>query len=154
MEVEENQYHNQAGGLNEELLLQQMSFTKGNQPWIFIGRTDAETEAPVFWPSDGKSQLTGKDPDVGKDWRQEEKGTTEDELVEWHHRFNGHEFEQTPGDGEGQGSLVCCSPWGFRVGHGLATEQQQQECFKEGIPRADGGTSHIPAVQSNLCFIK
>ena len=63
------------------------------------------------------------------------------------------EFEQAPGDGEGQGSLVCCSPWGFRVGHGLATEQQQ-ECFKEGIPRADGGTSHIPAVQSNLCFIK
>ena len=82
---------------------------KGNQSWIFIGRTNAE--APILWPPDSKSQLTGKDPDAGKDWGQEEKGGTEDELVGWHHWLNGHEFEQTPGDGGGQGSLACCSPW-------------------------------------------
>ena len=85
---------------------------KGNPPWIFIGRTDAEAEAPILWPPDAKSQLTGKDPDAGKDWRQEEKGTTEDEMVGWHHQLNGHEFEQAPGDGEGQGGLACCSPCG------------------------------------------
>ena len=82
----------------------------GNQPWIFIGRTDAEAEAPIFWSPDEKSQLIGKDSDVGKDWGQE-KGTTKDEMVGWHHLLNAHEFEQTPGDGEGQGSLACCSPW-------------------------------------------
>ena len=87
---------------------------KGNQPWMFIGRTDAETEAPIHWPPDVKSQLIGKDSDAWKDWRQEEKGMTEDEMVEWHHRFNGHEFEQALGYGEGQGSLVCCSPWGCK----------------------------------------
>ena len=84
---------------------------KGNQPWIFIGRTDAEAETPVLWPPDAKSWLIGKDPDAGKDWRQEEKGTTEDEMVGWHHWLNGHEFEQTPGVGDGQGGLACCSPW-------------------------------------------
>ena len=87
--------------------------TKGNQPWIFIGRTDAETQALILWPPDVKSWLTGKDPDAGKDWRQE-KGMTEDEMVGWHHWLNGHEFEQTPGDSEGQGSLACCSPWGLQ----------------------------------------
>ena len=84
---------------------------KGNRSWIVIGRTDAEAEAPILWPPDVKSWLIGKDPDVGKDWRQEEKGTTEDEMVGWHHRLDGHEFEQAPGVGDGQGSLVCCSPW-------------------------------------------
>ena len=83
---------------------------KGIQPWIFIGRTDAEAEAPILWPPDVKSRLIGKDPDAGKDWGQE-KRTTEDEIVGWHHRLNGHELEQAPRDGEGQGSLVCCSPW-------------------------------------------
>ena len=87
---------------------------KGNQPWIFTGRTDAEAEAPTLWPPDAKSQLIGKDPDAGKDWRQEEKGAAEDEMVGWHHWLNGHEFEQTPGDTEGQGSLACCSPWGHK----------------------------------------
>ena len=87
---------------------------KGNQPWIFIGRTDAEAEAPVLWPPVVKNWLTGKDPDAGKDWGQEEKGMTEDEMIGWHHWLNGHEFEQTPGDSEGQGSLVCCSPWGCK----------------------------------------
>ena len=80
-----------------------------NQPWIFIGRTDAKTEALMLWPPDVKSQLTGTDPDAGEDWGQEEKGTTDGW---WHHWLNAHEFEQTPGDSEGQGSLVCCSPWG------------------------------------------
>ena len=81
---------------------------KGSQSWI--GRTDAEAEAPILWPSNVKSWLIRKDPDAGKDWRQE-KGTTEDRMVEWHHRLNGHEFGQALGDGEGQGSLVCCNPW-------------------------------------------
>ena len=76
---------------------------KGNQPWMFIRRTDAETEAPVLWPPDVKSLLIGKDPDSGKDWEQEEKGVIEDEMVGWHHQVNGHEFEQTPGDGKRQG---------------------------------------------------
>ena len=75
---------------------------KGNQPWIFIGRTEAEAEAPILWPPDAKSQLIGKDPDAGKDWGQEKKGMIEDEMVGWHHQLNGPEFEQTPGDGEGQ----------------------------------------------------
>ena len=87
---------------------------KGNQLWIFFGRTDAEAEAPILWPPYVKSQLTVKEPDAGKDWRQEEKGTTEDEMVVWHHRLNGHKFEQTLGDGDGQGSLACCSPWGCK----------------------------------------
>ena len=86
-------------------------FFKGNEFWIFIGRTDAEAEAPVLWPSDVKSWLIWKDPDAGQDWRQDEKGMTEDELVGWHHRLDGHEFEQAPETGEGQGSLACCSLW-------------------------------------------
>ena len=77
---------------------------KGNQPWIFIGRTDAEAEVPIFWLPDMKSWLIRKDPDAGKNWRQKEKGATEAEMVGWHHLLNGHELEQTPGDGEGQGS--------------------------------------------------
>jgi len=84
---------------------------KGNQSWIFIGRTDAEVEAPILWPPAVKSQLTGKDPDAGKDWTQEEKGPKEDEMVGWHHWLNGHEFEQAPGVGDGQLVMVCWSPW-------------------------------------------
>ena len=87
---------------------------KGNQSWMFIWKTDAEAEAPILWPSDVKSQLIGRDPDSGKDRRQEEKGTTEDEMVGWHHRLNGHETEQALGDGEGQGGLMWFSPWGCK----------------------------------------
>ena len=87
---------------------------EGNQRRIFIGRMVAEAEAPILWPLDVKSQLIGKDLDAGKDWRREEKGTTEDEMFGWHHRLNGPEFARVPGDGEGQGSLVCCSPWGCK----------------------------------------
>ena len=84
---------------------------KGSQPWMFIGRTDAEAEAPVLWPPDAKSWLIGKAPDAGKDWKQEEMSGTEDEMVIQHHWLNEHEFEQTP-DAGGQRSLVCYSPWG------------------------------------------
>ena len=87
---------------------------KGNQSQIFIGRTDAEAETPILWPPDVKNWLIGKDPDAGKDWMQEEKGTIEDETVGWHHQVDGHEFEQALGVGDGQGSLVCCSPWGCK----------------------------------------
>ena len=86
---------------------------KGNQSWIFVGRTDAEAETPILWLSDVKSWLTGKDPDAGKDWRQE-KRTTEGEMVRWHHWLKGHELEQAPGVGDGQGSLAGCSPWGCK----------------------------------------
>ena len=87
---------------------------KGNQPWIFIGRTDAEAEALILWPPDAKRWLIEKYPDAGQDWRQEEELMTEDETVGCHHWLNGHEFEQTSGDGEGQGSLAFCSPWGCK----------------------------------------
>ena len=87
---------------------------KGNQSWIFTGRTDAEAETTILWPPDAKSWLLRKDPDAGKEWRQEEKGITEDEMVGWHHQLYRHEFEQASGVGDGQGSLACCSPWGHR----------------------------------------
>ena len=87
---------------------------QGNQSWIFIEMTDAEAEAPKLWPPDGKKWLTGKDPDTRKDWRQVEKGVTQDEMVGWHHWLNGHELEQTPGDNVGQGSLACYSQWGLK----------------------------------------
>ena len=85
-----------------------------DQSWWFIGRTDVEAETPIFWPPDVKSWLIWKDPDTGKDWKQKEKGMTGDAIGEvgWHHWLNGHEFEQALGDGEGQGGLACCSPWG------------------------------------------
>ena len=92
--------------------------SKGAQSWMFFGRTDAKAETPILWSPDEKSQLVRKDPDAGKE---EEKGTTEDEVVEWHHQLNGHKFEQTQGDGEGQGSLACCDSWGCKKSH--TTEQ-------------------------------
>jgi len=85
---------------------------KGNQPWIFIGRTDAEAETLILWLPDVKNWLIGKELDAGKDWRQEKKRMIEDEMVEWYHWLDEHEFEQVLGVGEGQGSLACCSPWG------------------------------------------
>ena len=87
---------------------------KENQSWIFIERTDAEAEAPILWPLDTKNWLIGTDPDIGKDWRQKEKGKTEDEITGWHHWLDGHEFEQAPGVGDGQESLACCSPQGCK----------------------------------------
>ena len=93
----------------------QLVHPKGDQSWIFTGRTAAE--APILWPPDEKSWLIGKDPDARKDWRQEEKGTAEDEMVVWHHWLNGHEFEQALGVSDGQGGLECCSPWGCNEHH-------------------------------------
>ena len=83
-----------------------------DQSWMFIGRTDAKAETPILWPPHAKSWLIGKDFDAGRGWGQEEKGTTEDEMAGWHHWLNGHEFEWTPGVGDGQGGLVCCNLWG------------------------------------------
>ena len=96
---------------------------KGNQPQIFIGRTDAEAEVPILWPPDAKNWFIGKDPDAGKDWGQD-KGATEDEMVGWHHQLNGHESEQAAGDSEGQGILACYSPRDRK-----ATEQQQMAIY-------------------------
>ena len=86
--------------------------SKGDQSWMFIGRTDAKAETPILWPPNAKSWLIGKDSDGGRDWGQEEKGITEDEMAGWHHRLDGHEFEWTPGVGDGQGGLACCDSWG------------------------------------------
>ena len=87
---------------------------KGDQPWVFFGRNDAKAEIPVLWPPHAKSWLTGKDSDTGRDWGQEEKGTTQDEMAGWHHRLDGCEFRWTPGVGDGQGGLVCCNSWGLK----------------------------------------
>ena len=86
--------------------------SKGDQSWVFIGRTDAKSETPIVWPPHVKSLLIGKDSDAGRDWGQEEKGTTEDEMAEWHHQLDAHEFGLTPGVGDGQGGLACCDSWG------------------------------------------
>ena len=102
---------------------------KGNQSWKFIGRTDAE--APILWPPDSNNWLIGKDPDARKDWRQEEKGRTEDEMFGWHHRLNGHEFEWTPGVGDAQGRLVWCNPWGHKESD---TERLNWRCITECVP--------------------
>ena len=91
----------------------QLVHSKGDQSWVFFGRTDAKAETPILWPPHAKSWLIGKDSEAGKDWGQEEKGSTEDETAAgWHHRLNGHEFEWTPGVGDGQRGLVCCDLWG------------------------------------------
>ena len=95
----------------------QLIHPKGNQSWIFIGRTDVEAETPILRPPDVKNWLIWKDPDAGKDWGQKEKGTAEDEMVGWHHQLNGHEFGWTLRVGDGQGGLACCGSWGYRVGH-------------------------------------
>ena len=107
---------------------------KRNQSWIFIARTDAEAETPTLWPPDAKSGLTGKDPDPGKEWRQEDEGMTEEEMTGWHHQVNGHEFEQTLKDSEGQGSLACCSPWGCKESKWLSSWTTTESCM---VKRAD-----------------
>ena len=108
--------------------------SKGDQPWDFFGRNDAEAETPVLWPPHVNSWLIGKDFDAGRDWGQEEKGRTEDEMAGWHHWLDGLEFEWTSGVGDGQGGLVCCDSWGRlqRVGHDWATELMRIICFVKG----------------------
>ena len=115
---------------------------KGNQSWIFIGKTDAE--APVLWPPDVRNRFIGKDANAGKDWRQE-KGMTEKEMAGWHHLLDGHEFEQAPGVGDGQGSLVCCSPWGRRAGH---AERLNWQGHMEPLLSHTGLSSHQVQVAS------
>ena len=88
--------------------------SKGDQSWVFFGRNDAKAETPVLWPPYARSWLIGKDSDAGRDWGQEEKGTTEDEMAGWHHQLNGHESVWTPGVGDGQGGLACCNLWGCK----------------------------------------
>ena len=105
---------------------------KGDQSWVFIGRTDVEAETPILWRPDVKSWLIWKDPDAGWDSGQEEKGTTEDEMVGWHHWLDGHEFEWTPGVGDRQGGPACCGSWGRRVGHDWPTELNWQHNLSEG----------------------
>ena len=95
--------------------------SKGDQPWVFLGRNDAKAETPVLWPPHAKSWLIEKVSDAGRDWGQEEKGTTEDEMAGWHHRLDGCEFEWTPGDSDGQGGLACCDSWGRKQSN--TTEQ-------------------------------
>ena len=112
---------------------------KGDQSCAFVGRTDAEAETPILWPPDAKNQLIGKDSDAGKDWRWEEKGMTEDELVGWHHWRDGCEFEYTPGVGVGQGSLVCCSPRGRK-------ESDTTEWLKWTEPMVQQ-VKNLPAIQ-------
>ena len=107
---------------------------KGDQSWVFIGRTDVEAETPVLWPPDAKSWLIWKDLDDGKDWRQEEKVMTEDEMFGWHHRLDGHGFRWTLGVGDGQGGLVCCGSWGRRVRHDWATEMNWTELNWSFLP--------------------
>ena len=99
---------------------------KGTQSWTVTRRTDVEAEAPILWPPDVKNWLTGNDPDAGENWGQEEKEAIEDEMVGWHHWFNGHEFEQTLRDSEGREAWHAAAHWVSRVGHDLETEQQQQ----------------------------
>ena len=122
---------------------------KGNQHWIFIGRTEAE--ALILWPPDVKSQLIGKGPDAGKDWGQEEKGVTEDEMVGWHHWLNGHEFGQTLGDSEGQESLTCYSP--YQVRHDWVTEQQQN-IYEHVFWWTYAYRSGIAKLQASVCCEK
>ena len=111
--------------------------SKGNQSWVFIGRTDVEAEIAIFWPPDMKSWLIWKDPDVGKDWRQEEKGTTEDKMVGCHHQLNGQESEWTLGVGDGQGGLACCGSWGLKE---LDTTEwlNWTEYSRNGVPLSSG----------------
>ena len=121
---------------------------KGDQSWVFTGRTVAKAEAPILWSPDGKSWLTGKDPDPGKDWRQEEKGTTEDEMAGWHHWLDGHGFGWTLRVGDGQGGLACCSSWGRKESDRLSdwTELGRARSGEEAVTAGFGNQLLWPAV--------
>ena len=121
---------------------------KGDQSWVFIGRTDFEAETPILWPPNVKNWLIWEDPDAGKDWGQEEKRATKDEVVGWHHQLNGHESEQTQGDSEEQGSLACCSLWGCK-------ESDMTERLNNTIIRQWKGRENLdstPTYRANLVF--
>ena len=128
---------------------------KGNQSWIFIGRTDIEAETSIPWPPDAKNWLISKDPGAGKDWRQDEKETTENEMVGWHHCLDGHEFEQVLGVGDGLGNLVCCSPWGCKE---LDMTEQWTELTERSLPLhsqstlGGGRLVNVTFVFANFCL--
>ena len=124
----------------------QPAHPKGDQFWVFIGRTDVEAETPILWPPDEKSWLIWKDPDAGKDWGQEEKGTTENEMVGWHHRLNGHGW--TPGVGDRQGGLVCCSSRGRKE-----SDTTEQLNWTE-LNWTSQLLSHFPAFPDNIILLK
>ena len=141
--------------------------SKGDQPWVFFGRTDTEAETPILWPPQAKSWLTGKDSDAGRAWGQEEKGMTEDEMAGWHHWLDGREFGWTPGVDGGQGGLACCSSWGHKEsdmteqlnwtqywGKGICPSKQN----KWWIPKSTNFTSHIflahPGLTLGVLFLK
>ena len=109
---------------------------KGDHSWVFIWRTDAEAETPVLWPPHATNWLIGKDSDAGRNWGQEEKGATEDEMGGWHHRLNGHEFERTPGVGDGQGGLACCDSWGCKESDTTEWLNWTEDFMKESTGRA------------------
>ena len=123
---------------------------KGDQSWVFIGRTDAEAETPILWPPHEKSWLIGKDPDAGRDWGQEEKGMTEVEMSGWHHQLDGHESEWTPGDGDGQGGLACYDSWGCKESD--MTERlnwtELNWCYSNSPPNLSG------LIQQSLFFAR
>ena len=123
---------------------------EGGQSWVFIGRTDVEAETPILWPPHAKSWFIWKDSDAGRDWGQEEKGITEDEMTGWHHRLNGHGFGWTPGVGDGQGGLVFCGSWGRRVGHDWAAELNWYKhlCLAQGFVHG----KHSTRTQWDGCF--
>ena len=131
----------------------QTSHSYGNQPQRSIGRTVAEAEVLIFWPPDAQSPFIWKDPDPGKDWRQKEKGTTEDEMAGWHHRLNGHELEQTPGESVGQKSLACYCPWGHKESD--MTEQRHNNFyFKTCFSWVQGPKNfarHIATYSDSIC---
>ena len=117
---------------------------KGDQSWVFIGRTDVEAETPILWPPDMKSWLIWKDPDAGKDWGQEEKGMTEDEMVRWHHQLNGYEFGWTPEVGDGQGGLVCCGSWGHKESDTTEWLNWTEQWYKQLNNRINGEERKTP----------
>ena len=148
-------------GLLEKTLESPMDFKeikpvhpKGNQFWIFIGRTDPQAETPILWPLDVKSQLIRKDPDAGGDWKQEEKGTTEDEMVGWHHRLNAHEFEQAPEDGEGQGSLACCSSWSCKESDTAEQLNTKNKAEPQAWEEKKEWKSFVAVIQSLSHYVK
>ena len=124
--------------------------SKGDQSWVFIGRTDAKAETPILWPPHAKSWLIEKDPDAGRDWGQEEKGMTEDEMAGWHHQLDGCEFEWTPGVGDGQGGLACCSSWGHQESD--TTERLNWTELTEGYTTSWRASFGIP--YALWCLIK
>ena len=123
----------------------QLVHSKGNQSWVFIGRTDVEAETSVLWPPDAKSWLIWKDPDAGKDWMQEEKGTTGDKMVGWHHRLNGHGFEWTLGVGDGQGGLACCSSPGRKE-----SDMTERLNWTDGFSSSYVGTWELDNIWANF----